>query len=85
MAATVKLEARFTVAVTVAVVNQTECDSKFCLREIYCRRGCASKMSGKELLSQGGFWAIGLAPKNPATRWLKTEADFPKKKKKNKQ
>jgi len=68
MAATVNSEARFTVAVTVAVVNQTECDSKFCLREIYCRRGCASKMSGEELLSQGGFWAIGLAPKNPATR-----------------
>lgn len=82
MRATVNSDPQFTVAFTVAVVNKTECDSKKRLREIYCRTPCVSKNGVTELLSRGGFWATGLAPKNPATRWLKTEADFPKKKKK---
>ena len=82
MAATVNSEGQFTVAFTVAAVNKAECDSKKRLRENYCRRACVSKTRESELLSQGGFWAIGLAPKNPAPQCLKTEADFPKKKKK---
>ena len=81
MGATVNREGQFTVAFTVAPVNQAECDSKFCLRKIYCRRSCASKMGIRGLLSQGGFWAIDLAPRKTAARRLKQEADFPKKKK----
>jgi len=84
MRATVNQESQFTVAVTVAVVNKTECDSKKRLREIYCRTPCVSKSRAEELLSQGGFWATGLAPKDPAARRLKKDADFPKKKKKKK-
>lgn len=82
MRATVNQEGQFTVAVTVAVVNKTECDSKKRLREIYCRTPCVSKSRAEELLSQGGFWATGLAPKDPAPRRLMKDADFPKKKKK---
>lgn len=82
MRATVNQEGQFTVAVTVAVVNKTECDSKKRLREIYCRTPCVSKSRAEELLSQGGFWATGLAPKDPAARRLMKDADFPKKKKK---
>ena len=82
MSATVNQEGQFTVAVTVAVVNKTECDSKKRLREIYCRTPCVSKTGVTELLSQGGFWGDRSPPKKPATRRLKQEADFPKKKKK---
>lgn len=68
MRATVNSEGQFTVAFTVAVVNKTECDSKKRLREIYCRRACASKLAGGQLLSQGGFRAIDVAPEKPATQ-----------------
>jgi hypothetical protein len=81
MRATVNSEARFTVAFTVAVGNRAECDSKKRLRKNYCRTPCVSKSRAEELLSQGGFWAIGLAPKDPAARRLMKDADFPKKKK----
>ena len=68
MCATVNSKGRFTVAFTVAVVTDAECDSKKRLREIYCRRACASKLAGGQLLSQGGFRAIDVAPEKPATR-----------------
>lgn len=68
MRATVNSKGQFTVAFTVAVVTDAECDSKKRLRKNYCRTPCVSKSRAEELLSQRGFRAIGLAPENPATR-----------------
>ena len=65
MAAPVNSEARFTGAVTGAIVHKAECSSKKRLRKNYWSAVCTSKSGEKGLLEFTGFRAQSAPPETP--------------------